>query len=527
MLNEQQQAVIDFARTSPKGTSLNLIARAGCGKTFTAIELIDWLIKNTTEECFIGAYNKSIGEELKSKLQKRGIPWQRATAGTMHSAGFQAWRKVAPNVQVKADKVKAIIGELAQQDEYKAAAATFNGVTGKLVSLGKQRAFGFLVPIEDRGEWFDIIDHFGLDEDLPDNAYLDQLVDFAIAVYRRSLDMDKECIDFDDMILAPLVHNARVWPKDWVIIDEAQDTNPARRALAIKMVRPKTGRLVAIGDPAQAIYGFTGADSDSMDLIREHMGSQVLPLNVTYRCGHSIIALAQRWVPDIQAFDSNPNGTVRHILLDAKPIGEVKVPDFWDEDLSGKQVNGEKEYPVVLCRNTKPLVELAYGLLRRKVACHVEGREIAGGLLKLIHRWKVTSLNTLIDKLTAYKDKQVQHWLAKDKPNKAQDVEDRVDTIICLAEPLIQERKARVEDLTALIDSMFGDTPEGQRPHNLTLATVHKSKGREWDRVYLLGRSKYMPSKYAKKQWQLQQENNLMYVAVTRAKSELVEVIVP
>lgn len=54
------------------------------------------------------------------------------------------------------------------------------------------------------------------------------------------------------------------------------------------------------------------------------------------------------------------------------------------------------------------------------------------------------------------------------------------------------------------------------------ISTVHKSKGREWDRVYILGMNKYMPSKYAKKDWELAQEKHLMYVSVTRSKSELV-----
>jgi len=61
----------------------------------------------------------------------------------------------------------------------------------------------------------------------------------------------------------------------------------------------------------------------------------------------------------------------------------------------------------------------------------------------------------------------------------------------------------------------------------LRLCTVHRSKGREWDRVFLVGRNQYMPSKYAKKEWEFKQEENLMYVAVTRAKKELVEVEVP
>ncbi len=44
--------------------------------------------------------------------------------------------------------------------------------------------------------------------------------------------MCREMIDFDDMILAPLYFKAKFWPKDWILVDESQDTNPARRVLA-------------------------------------------------------------------------------------------------------------------------------------------------------------------------------------------------------------------------------------------------------------------------------------------------------
>ena len=71
---------------------------------------------------------------------------------------------------------------------------------------------------------------------------------------------------------------------------------------------------------------------------------------------------------------------------------------------------------------------------------------------------------------------------------------------------------------------MFGNTKDGEQPPVLTLSTVHKSKGREWQRVYILGRAKYMPSPYAKKAWQIEQESNLEYVAITRAIAELIDV---
>jgi superfamily I DNA/RNA helicase len=87
------------------------------------------------------------------------------------------------------------------------------------------------------------------------------------------------------------------------------------------------------------------------------------------------------------------------------------------------------------------------------------------------------------------------------------------------------EGKTRVDDLKALIDSMFSNADDKTtRRDLLTLCSVHKSKGLEWERVFLLGRQDFMPSKWAKKDWMKIQENNLVYVAITRAKLHLVEV---
>ena len=69
--------------------------------------------------------------------------------------------------------------------------------------------------------------------------------------------------------------------------------------------------------------------------------------------------------------------------------------------------------------------------------------------------------------------------------------------------------------------TLFQDQDGTAKP-TLTLATAHRSKGREWNKVYILGYRQYMPSKYARQAWQVEQERNLQYVAITRAKSELV-----
>src|SRR6185312_9814990 len=301
-LSPQQQAVLDWS-DNDKG-SLILEARAGCGKSSTLINLVEHIIKqNSYTSIFVGAYNRPIADEFKAHLQASGINWQNANANTWHGAGLAAWRKVTgwtPDEATKhidENKLIKIIDEFcvtpAQQERIKPYRQTILDAVG----LAKQRAFGVLCQIDDQSKWYELVDHFGLDENLPEEVDMDYFMKVCIWLYKASLLRCKETIDFDDMILAPLFFKARVFPYDWVMIDEAQDTNAARRCLALKMLNPITGRLIAVGDPAQAIYGFTGADADSLELIRSAVNAKTLPLTVTYRCPKAVVTRAQQWVP--------------------------------------------------------------------------------------------------------------------------------------------------------------------------------------------------------------------------------------
>ena len=81
------------------------------------------------------------------------------------------------------------------------------------------------------------------------------------------------------------------------------------------------------------------------------------------------------------------------------------------------------------------------------------------------------------------------------------------------------------DDVVDRIRDIFTDASDPHTPKDLVvLSSVHKAKGREWPRVFLLGRDQFMPSRYAIQEWQRVQEKNLIYVAVTRAMEELIEV---
>lgn len=501
-LNPQQQAIVTWIRT---GTgSANLVARAGTGKTFTLINgAVAEIVKNETNtQIALMAYNKSAAEEFKTRLERVGLMSPRVTPGTVHSFGFRMWRQLAPRVRVEGNKVRNMSDQRRNTDPV---FAQLGAQIVKLVSLAKQHAVGVNSPIEDRKVWHKLVEHYGLET----NGSEDDVVDAAIELYQQSAAMLYDEVDFDDMILAPLLHDVKTKQYDWVLIDEAQDTNESRRMLALKLLKPG-GRLIAVGDPKQAIYGFTGADSNSLDLIKGVLNSIELPLTVTYRCPKAVVREANRLVPDLQADSSAPEGAVRSISATSKQGAWFATEAVTAED-------------VALCRNTKPLLEEAYKMIGAGIGCRVEGRDVGEGLIQLATRWKrAITLGQLKDHLDTYLRTEVEKWTERKNEARVQAVEDKVETLNVIIDHLLHTGATSVADLVSHIRGLFGDTPEGESPKVFTFSTIHKSKGREWERVYVLYRAQTLPSKYAKQDWQLEQEANLEYVAITRAKAELV-----
>lgn len=489
-----QQAVFDWVK---EGTgSLRLDAVAGSGKTTTLREACR-LMKGRV---ILLAYNRKIADEIKHKLAMAGIGG--VDCKTFHAAGLANWKKVAPRAQVDGHKIEDICSNLRVPDKH------FALVT-KLASLAKNHGIGIDTDLGDANSWNLLIEHFNLGEEFPSGGaegFLAEGIQWAQKVVFAGHNLCSTVIDFDDMIYAPLAHEVPIEQYDWVLVDEAQDTNPARRLLAERMLKPG-GRSIWVGDERQAIYGFTGADADALDIIERKFDCVRLPLTITYRCPKKVVAHAQKWVSHIQAADSAPEGSY-----------EVISPDDFRK---GHFVRLDRTC-AVLCRNTRPIVSLAYELIRKKIPCHVEGRDIGKGLVALTKRWKIDDAREFLDKLQDWAETERAKLIEKRKEREAEALDDKVETIHVIVQNL--RSGASVHNLRSEITSLFDDVEEGKASPNVTLSTIHKAKGREWPTVYLWDRTRLMPSKYAKLDWQLDQENNLIYVAVTRAMQTLYEV---
>lgn len=456
-----------------------LEAVAGAGKTTTLINALDMM----EGRIFFGAYNKKIADEIKEKAPKKDGLF----IGTMHSAGFGIWRKVAGNVKVDGNKVRDIYRNRFPEYEYN----KYQSAVCALVSYAKQAAIGAVTPNTDDA-WYHQIDHYNVDCQGDDT----KVVEMAREIFRLSIEQDHKIVDFDDMIFAPLYHGAKPFTYDWVLIDEAQDTNASRRALSLMMLK-RGGRLVAVGDRHQAIYGFTGADSDALDLIGKAVDAVEMPLTVTYRCPSKVVEFANKWVSHIKAHESAPEGNV--------------------EELEDYIVDVAKPGDAILSRFTRPIISLVYSFIAEGIPAKVEGREIGTNLKTLARRYKSKNFSVLLDRINGYGEREAAKARSKEKETLAVSIEDKVEclkVIIGRCQTANPTCSTPVDAVCAEIDRIFGDNVKGC----VILSTIHKSKGREWNNVYWLQTG---ASKWARKDWEKEQEKNLMYVAATRAKENL------
>jgi superfamily I DNA/RNA helicase len=524
----QQQAFFDWILDS-SGSCL-LEAVAGAGKTTTLVQSLSRMNGNV----FFGAYNRKIADEIKTKAEKAGVLRPGIYINTMHGAGYSAWRRACPDLRDPTDRKMADIVE----DMARAAGGqlgerirAMSGFICKMSSFGKQFLIGCKGrKFTDHGPWMELVERFGTDQELPGDIQLDEALARTIDSYHLSIEACRRVIDFDDMIFAPIYFGVRMFQNDWVLIDERQDTNPARRELAKRMLKPG-GRLVAVGDTRQAIYGFTGADGDASKFV-EDFGCVQMPLTVTYRCPKAVVQYVRQWVSHIEAHPDAPEGAVRpaipakmqacraclgsgmtlgHGMPCAVCGGAKETADkqpWFLRDRPGKA-------DAILCRYTAPLIKTAFAMLRAGVACKVEGRDIGNGLKKLASRWKVRSLEALEKRLGQWLTHEVAKAEAAGSDKKALAARDLSDTLLVFIERCREKGVHSVDGLIAEIDLLFADDVKDV----LTLATGHKAKGREWPRVYWLQTANRMR---LAKDWEIVQEDNIKYVIGTRAMAELI-----
>lgn len=468
-----------YKEISDGNGSLIIVACAGSGKTTTIVNSLKYT-KKGTDKVFL-AFNNTIIDELKTRIKDKSV-----NITTMHSICWKALMKHY-NYKVELNKGKSIkhiekfIKKLKIQDKRKGF-ISYN--CSKLLDLVRQN----MVDVDERED----VELLAQAHDLDFDAEIYEVLQLSLA----SMNKDYRMFDFTDMIYRAILDNVRMVKYDYVYVDEGQDLSKIQHAVIKKLIKPKTGRMIAVGDPRQAIYGFAGADSESFDNLRNLVSSiKELPLNVNYRCPRSVIKLAQTINPNIEACDTAEEGFVGE-----GSITKVKAGDW------------------VLCRNVKPLVMLNLHLTSIGIKSFVKGKDIGFGLESYIKKLNCATLDKIEKKCdleilmesSKLKRKGVKNPLKTEKIDRMMQRRDMIK--------ILSMQCQSIKELIAHIKAVFKESGDG-----ICLTTIHKSKGLENERIYFLC-PELLPSKYAVMDWQKEQEENLEYVAITRAKEELIYV---
>lgn len=487
--------------------SLIVEAVAGSGKTTTITGAVR-LIPEHMRVLFC-AFNKSIATELQTKLPDH------VNCMTLNSMGHRAWmRHIGGRVNLNVKKTYDLLDDnhITQLfGKYEVRSVRY--VVNKLVGYAKQIGMtpvgldGVTGLVDDEDSvWHHIINHHNVEFNVKRDGKTrfeikeetKRLTKLAIDVSREVLKMSirqTDVIDFNDQLYMPVIYGAKFNQFDVVFVDEAQDISAIQRIM-LKRSLARGGRLIAVGDPSQAIYGFRGADSESLNNIASEFNAKRLPLSISYRCPKLVVKEAQKYVAHIEANETAPEGKVEMLGV------------YNPKDMSVFQEND-----MVLCRNVAPLVQLAFNLISARKPVGILGRDIGANIVSLIEKMKANDVSDLRKKLLEWQNTEISRIQERDPDATGEYIIERADAvrtfINCSGEDTI-------DGIIESVKRLFSDKIEGA----IILSTIHKSKGLESDRVIILD-FKLLPSKYAIHEWQKIQENNLIYVAITRSMNYL------
>lgn len=432
-----------------KGESQAVKARAGSGKTSTLVKALQFAPPSTLSV----AFNKATADELAAKMPSHVV------CKTMNSLGHSAWlRHTGKQVKLDTKKLFTLFNTYKHAKQLRDDAMDIV----KLVRLAKASGInsGFNLPAPNKEDWLaiaeahDIIEPAGL---IPHAEWL---------LHENCKTAFSGLIDFDDQIYCSVMYRSIFTRYASVAVDEAQDLSPLQHLMVERSLRPD-GQLTVVGDPAQAIYGFRGASTSSFADFVGKFNLNENPLTASFRCPQAVIREAQKYVPDIEAAGSSEG----HVSVISGPLST-------------------QAGTTVLCRTNAPLIKLAFEALKKHIPPNYLGRDFMSGL-KALHK-KYPTLQAL------------ETWVEGEKGKVKSDA----------AKARLVDRFQSMQTLhsTGNVDKALEKLLATPKENALTLSTIHKAKGKEWDTVVYFDFDN---------EWIGDQESNVKYVGITRSMNKL------
>lgn len=339
-LNKSQQAAVTYN----DGPQL-VIAGAGSGKTRVLTYKIAYQIQQGMKPWNILAltFTNKAANEMKERIgQLVGHQTARyINMGTFHSIFARILRSEATQVGYRSgftiydesdsrSLLKAIIKEMELDDKiYKPAGvhAVISNAKNRLISPQSYAANAELMLRDQKSRRFE----------------LHRIYDVYVQRCRKA-----NAMDFDDLLVLTYqlfkthedIRQKYVERFRYVLVDEYQDTNYAQQCIVWELTKDHQ-HICVVGDDAQSIYGFRGANIDNMlDFEQIYEGARLFKLEQNYRSTQHIVKAA--------------NSLIKH--------NERQIPkDVYSENDQGekllfKPVYSDKEEALVVCKDIQRIM---------------------------------------------------------------------------------------------------------------------------------------------------------------------------
>lgn len=464
---DEQIEILDHVENSDENLIIN--ALAGTGKT-TTLTMVEAVSPQRPILCL--AFNTRVAKEMAQKLPES------ADVRTFNSLGSRCWYAhigKASKVDTKktSDHFKEIVNGMRNATDRSIAWDHYWEVS-QAVAMAK--ALGY-VP-EGRfpnARRLLTTEQFYDSLDAEASPTLRRLVDDVLV--KSIAAAFKGLIDFNDQIYMPALFGTTFPRYPLVMVDEAQDLNPTNHALLDHLCR---GRVIAVGDPWQSIYGFRGAVQDGMAKLQAKWAMGEKTISVSFRCPRAIVENVRWRVPHYKwVKDGGHVEHLEHLAID-------DVPDS----------------TAIICRNNAPLFKLALKLLAAGRSVHVAGSDIGPRIINLLKKLGHED----IDREGVFE--LIEHWEGTqlEKSKAPANIHDLAECMRVFA-----STGANLGQAVAYAEDVL------RKEGALKLLTGHKAKGLEWDTVYHL-------DSHLIRDKDDEQEKNLRYVINTRAKDTLYEI---